>query len=90
MQRIGVDTNVLVYAHLPAFPQHPSVRNWMLDRLRDGDVQLVVTPLVLHEFVHVVTDPRRFTPSLTTAQAIAVGGIYLSAANVTCAAVDDD
>ena len=85
----GVDTNVLVYAHIPAFEEHRPVRRYLLDQLADERVTLVVTAGVLHEFVHVVTDGRRFDPPMTMGEALAVARLYLTHSNVECAATDE-
>jgi predicted nucleic acid-binding protein len=47
-----------------------------------------VTPSVLHEFVHVVTDPRRFEPPVGMGEALALARLYLGRANVECVATD--
>jgi predicted nucleic acid-binding protein len=88
--RLGVDTNVLVYAHVPSLEHHAAVRDDLLGRLGDGRVTVVLTPAVLHELVHVVTDPHRFDPPVSIPEAIAVARLYLDAANVECIAVDAD
>jgi toxin-antitoxin system PIN domain toxin len=88
--RRGVDTNVLIYAHMPALPDHAAVRRFLQAQLDDPDVTLVVTAGVLHELVHVITDPRRFEPPVPMAEALALARRYLGAANVECAAVDEE
>ena len=60
--RRGLDTNVLVYAHIASLPGHPAVREFLRGQLQDDETTLVLTAGVLHEFVHVVTDQRRFQP----------------------------
>lgn len=87
--RRGLDTNVLVYAHIPAFPEHEPVRRFLTGQLDSEEVTLVVTPAVLHEFVHVVTDARRFEPPLTMAEALAVARLYIGRSNVECVAADE-
>jgi toxin-antitoxin system PIN domain toxin len=87
--KLGVDTNVLVYAHMPALKQHERVRQFILAELRKPDVNLVITPLVLHEFVHVITDARRFEPPVPISEAIAVARLYVGRANVDCASVTE-
>jgi len=82
----GLDTNVLVYAHLAALPEHGIVREFLAGQLVRRDVTLVVTPSVLHEFVHVVTDPRRFEPPVGMGEALALARLYLGRANVECVA----
>ena len=66
--RRGLDTNVLVYAHVAALPEHGVVREFLAGQLARRDVTLVVTPSVLHELVHVVTDPRRFEPPVAMSE----------------------
>jgi predicted nucleic acid-binding protein len=85
----GVDTNVLIYAHLPALSDHAVVRRFLLGQLRQPGVTLVVTPLILHEFVHVITDPRRFDPPVAEAEALILARLYLGRSNVDCVAVTE-
>ena len=84
----GLDTNVLVYAHVAALPEHGVVREYLAAQLARRDVTLVVTPSVLHEFVHVITDPRRFEPPVGMSEALALARLYLGRANVECVATD--
>jgi predicted nucleic acid-binding protein len=84
----GVDTNVLVYAHVASLPEHGLVREYLADQLARKDVTLVVTPSVLHEFVHVVTDARRFDPPVEMGEALALARLYVGKANVECVATD--
>ena len=86
--RRGLDTNVLVQAHVAAAADHAAIRRFLLNELADPDVDLFVTPLVLHELVHVITDARRFEPPVPMAEAVAVARLYLSHSNVSCAPVD--
>lgn len=58
---IGVDTNVLVYAHRAEFAEHAAARSALLGRLERGE-QLVVPYFVLAEFIRVVTHPRILEP----------------------------
>lgn len=86
---LGVDTNVLIYAHLPWEPAHELVRRYLTDKLADPDVTLAVTPTILHEFVHVITDPRRFDPPVTMSEALAIARLYVNRSNVVCLAIDE-
>jgi predicted nucleic acid-binding protein len=86
--RRGVDTNVLIYAHMPDMPHHLMVRRFLVDQLSLDDVTLVVTPAILHELVHVVTDGRRFDPPVSMADAMALARLYLEHANVECISLD--
>jgi toxin-antitoxin system PIN domain toxin len=80
----GVDTDVLVKAQIAGDPQHARVRAVLASQLLLRHLTLAVTPLVLAEFVHVVTDPRRFEPPLSMEEAIAVSRIFLGRSNVVC------
>jgi toxin-antitoxin system PIN domain toxin len=86
----GLDTNVLVYAHVPGFSQHPRVRRYLLSQVQQPEVTLVVTPSVLHEFVHIVTDARRFEEPVSMADALAVARIYIGRSNVECIGPDEE
>jgi predicted nucleic acid-binding protein len=86
--RRGIDTNVLIYAHMPKSPHHETVRGFLLRQLAEDDVTLVITPNILHELVHIVTDSRRFDPPLSMAAALALARIYLEHTNVECIMVD--
>lgn len=84
--RFGLDTNVLIYAHLPAFAEHLPVKAYLEGLARREDVLLAVTPGVLHELVHVVTDARRFEPPVSMAEATALARTYLDRSNAICLA----
>ena len=86
--RRGLDTNVLIYAHIPESPHHQKVRSFLLDQLSNEDVTLVITPVILHEFVHVVTDSKRFSPPVSMTDAMAVARVYLDHTNVECISLD--
>ena len=88
--RYGCDTNVLIYAHLPSLPDHEKVRAHLLRLLADREVTVAITGSILHEFVHVVTDSRRFQPPVSMAEALAVARQYLGRANVECLSVDEE
>ncbi len=86
--RRGLDTNVLVYTHIPAMPGHETVRRFLRTQLHDPAITLVVTAQILHEFVHVVTDSRRFEPPVVMAEALAITRLYLDRTNVDCVVTD--
>lgn len=85
----GLDTSALVYAHVPSLADHAAVRGYLVEQLRSDDVVLVITPVVLHELVHVITDPRRFEPAVSMPEALAVARLYLGSSNVECVSVDE-
>jgi predicted nucleic acid-binding protein len=86
----ALDTSLLVYAHMPGLRDHERVRRYLHERLGDTRDVLVVTAMVLHEFVHVVTDARRFDPPVAMSEALAVARAYLDRTNVECLAVGED
>ena len=86
----GLDTDVLINAHMPDLPHHASVRRFLLGQLADEDVTLVITPVILHELVHVITDGKRFDPPVSMTDALAVARVYLDHANVECVSVDGE
>lgn len=86
--RRGGDTNVLVYAHMPESPHHTEVRSFLLEQLSRDDIILVISPVILHELVHVATDRRRFDPPISMTDALRLARIYLEHANVECISVD--
>jgi toxin-antitoxin system PIN domain toxin len=84
----GVDTNVLVYAHIASMPEHGRARRFLEGQLAREDVMLVVTPGVLHELIHVITDARRFEPPVSMVEAIELARAYLNRSNVECIPTD--
>jgi len=85
--RRAVDTNVLVYAHVTSLPEHDRAHRFLEEELGRG-VTLVITPSVLHEWIHVVTDARRFEPPVPMSEALGVARGYLNRTNVECLATD--
>ena len=69
----GLDTGFLVGAEVTEHADHADARTVLARLLGAGD-QVAIAPQVLAEFIHVVTDPRRFTHPLdmTAARRLAV------------------
>lgn len=84
----GLDTNVLVHAHLPVLTESETARANLLSKLGDDYWQIALTAVVLHEFVHVMTDQRRFNPPVPMASALALATGYLGRPNVDCLSLD--
>jgi predicted nucleic acid-binding protein len=61
---IGVDTTFMVEADIVDHAFHVRARSLLHDLIKKGD-QLAIAPQVLCEYLHVVTDPRRFEQPLT-------------------------
>ena len=65
----GIDTSFLVAAELASHPRHAGADRLLQTLNKAGD-QFALTPLVLAEFVHIVTDPRRCAHPLTIETAL--------------------
>ncbi|MBA4388539.1 MAG: VapC toxin family PIN domain ribonuclease [Verrucomicrobia bacterium] len=65
---ILIDTNLLVYAHVAAFPQHVAARNWLDSRL-SGSSKVGLAWSSILGFVRLVSNPRVFERPETIAHA---------------------
>jgi predicted nucleic acid-binding protein len=65
----GLDTSFLVVFEMQEHPGHLQARGTLARLLAAGD-QLAIAPQVLTEFLHVVTDSRRFTQALAMSAAL--------------------
>lgn len=65
----GLDTNVLVALALANHPDH-SRAVAEVERLRNDGEELVISPSVAAEFLHVVTDAKRVSPAREMREAI--------------------
>ncbi len=68
---IGIDTDVLVHWAMAGAVHHRAVRQWF-EREIGKRRRLGLTQQVLYEFVHVVSDPRRFERPFSMEQAVHV------------------
>ena len=64
----GLDTGFLVAADVAEHAEHTDARATLARLLGAGDL-IAIAPQVLAEFIHIVTDPRRFTHPLDMAAA---------------------
>jgi predicted nucleic acid-binding protein len=87
--RLGIDTNVLVYAHVHHFPDHARVSTFLENALADPRTRLCIPTRVLDELLHVLTDARRFDPPVTMDQARDLVRVYLNRSNVEIVPVDE-
>jgi hypothetical protein len=67
----GIDTTFLVQVEVREVPGHEAAREWLDHALEKHPQPLALAPQVLTEFVHVVTDPRRFAEPLSMEEALA-------------------
>jgi predicted nucleic acid-binding protein len=84
----GLDTGFLVAAEVTGHLDHAAARGRLGSILSGGD-QIAITPQVLAEFIHVVTDPRRFTQPLDVAAARLLAEQWWTAAEVVRVFPDD-
>jgi predicted nucleic acid-binding protein len=65
----GLDCNILVAL---AYADHPANRKTVAAVLaeRQRSPKLLVAPLTVTEFLHIVTDERRFSPAFTMPEAV--------------------
>lgn len=69
---IGLDTSFLVAVAVREHPLHAAAWDLFEREVRGRSGSVALAPQVLAEFVHVVTDSRRFERPLGTEQALAV------------------
>lgn len=67
---IGADTSFLVGLAVKEHPLHDNCWNLFKNEIVGVPASLALTPQVLAEFAHVVTDPRRFERPLTMDDAL--------------------
>lgn len=79
---IGADTTFLVQLELVELPGHQTAHALLQREVLQPHVPLALAPQVLAEFIHVVTDPRRFQKPLTIADALAKARFWWDAAEV--------
>ena len=77
----GLDTSFLVAVEVSSHKEHASARSRFQKLLKAQDA-FALAPQILAEFVHVVTDPRRFSSPLTVEHAVERAGIWWNAAEV--------
>jgi predicted nucleic acid-binding protein len=76
----GLDTGFFVAAEVAEHGDHTATRNILARLLSAGD-KVAITPQVLAEFIHIVTDPRRFAHPLDMAAARDLAEQWWTASN---------
>jgi predicted nucleic acid-binding protein len=79
---IGVDTTFLVQLELVELPAHKAAHAFLQRQILRPQVPLALAPQVLAEFIHIVTDPRRFQKPLAAGEAVAKARFWWNAAEV--------
>jgi predicted nucleic acid-binding protein len=84
----GLDTGFLVAAEVSEHAHHAEARQVMARLFSAGD-RIAIAPQVLSEFIHIVTDPRRFTRPLDMTAARHLAERWWSAKEVDGVFPDD-
>lgn len=79
---IGIDTSFLVAVECVEHPEYAASRELLAD-LVAADDRFVLNPDVLSEFVHTVTDPKRFPTPLSMSDALNRAEYWRTAAEST-------
>lgn len=79
---IGADTTFLVQLELVELPAHKAAHELLQREVLQPQIPLALAPQVLAEFIHIVTDPRRFQKPLTSEEALAKSRFWWHAAEV--------
>ena len=79
---IGVDTTFLVQLELVELPAHQAAHALLQREILQPKAALLLAPQVLAEFIHVVSDPRRFQKPLAASEAVAKARFWWNAAEV--------
>jgi predicted nucleic acid-binding protein len=77
----GVDTGFLVAAEVTEHARHSAARQALAQWVAAGD-RFALAPQVLAEFIHIVTDPRRFKKPLSIGDARDVAEQWWTASEV--------
>ena len=67
--KIGLDTTFLIETSIREHPAHTAAMDKMFEHLKLGD-HFAIAPQVMAEFIHVVSDPKRFEHPLSVPEAI--------------------
>ena len=79
--RHGLDTSFLVAVEVACHAEHASARA-TAEALRRNDDRFAIAPQVVAEFVHVVTDAKRFSAPLTIERALERAKVWWDAKDV--------
>ncbi|HEY4590822.1 MAG TPA: type II toxin-antitoxin system VapC family toxin [Thermoanaerobaculia bacterium] len=67
---LGIDTDVLTSWLIEVSPRHRDARRLIEAEVRERGASIALTPQVVQEFLHIVTDPKRFKEPLTMPEAV--------------------
>ena len=78
----GVDTTFLVQLELSEAPEHSAAQRFLHSQILEKKIQVALAPQVLIEFIHVVTDPKRFERPLSMLEALKKANLWWMSAEV--------
>lgn len=78
---IVVDVNLLLYAHIEAFPQHATARAWW-EELLNSDRDVAIPHVSIFGFLRIATNARVLNPPLTLSAAAETVRGWLDRPNV--------
>lgn len=79
---IGADTTFLVQLAVTDLPEYPQANALLEHEVIDSGEMLALAPQVINEFVHTVTDPKRFRRPMSILAAIDFAELRWNAAEV--------
>jgi predicted nucleic acid-binding protein len=79
---IGLDTSFLVHLEVPELPAHANARTVFSREVQSAGETIALTPDVVAEFIHVVTDPRRFQKPFSMGDALRIASAWWNAREV--------
>jgi predicted nucleic acid-binding protein len=79
---IGIDTTFLVHLEIAETPDHEAVFGYLQREVLGKSTTLALAPQVLAEFIHVVTDGRRWERPLSVEDALAKAQFWWNAEEV--------
>jgi predicted nucleic acid-binding protein len=78
----GIDTTFLVQVELKEAPGHAAAKAWLDEQVSGAGRGFALAPQVVTEFIHVVTDPRRFSHPLGMDEALERAQLWWDAVEV--------
>ena len=86
--RHGLDTSFLVAVEVDCHAEHAAARA-SAEALRRNDDRFAIAPQVVAEFVHIVTDAKRFSAPLTIERALERAKVWWDAKDVDRVSPDE-
>jgi len=82
------DSNLLVYAHNEAAPEHAKAKSFLEKTLSDGSEQILIVHQTMYELFAVLTSSALFRRPLTTTEAWSTCEFYLTHSAIQVAAYE--